>query len=1100
MARNRVPGGEEGARHAKRTPHPRARKRKAAGSPGEEVDAFSTVLTEEMKALERLLAPLLAVSSMLASRQVNLTHALLTSALAPLGVELTSKQMHQLAGLLPSTVSLTHVPGPDGEQLVALRVKTKGRAGVTNAQCAKLQQALHVLLANIASTGVPIPEAAPPHAGEGAPSAEVAGGDQAVLRGHFRQTDRESHWNVLQRLDLSPAEPLTGRVASRSARKSRGLEPPSMELQQAAAQQAEVTGPPLAPPAGALSSPVIASTLEPLAEGDRVGQAIRHIMALPLYSDQVVHCEVRPQRLAEHGHLATTLAPRTQAALESIGVAPDHLWAHQGQAIDAVRGGKHVLVSTSTASGKSLVYLVPTLEMVATNDTACAIYIFPTKALAQDQLRSVRRLLAAGVLGARADTLDGDTPMADRDDIRTSTRVVLTNPDILHVTVMPSHSRWGRLLQNLQYIVVDEVHTYHGTFGSHVACILRRLRRLAMIYGAHPQLICCSATIGNPVEHCSRLTGVPADDIVLVSRDASPRARTHFALWNPPVRAALPPSPAGQRGGPPAPSKEASRRMSSNIESAVLFAELVRLGMRTICFCSVRKIAELVLDYAKRHLRYAEPELVQRVTTYRGGLSARDRRAIEESLFDGSLLGVCATSTLELGVDIASLDAVLINGWPGSVSSLWQRAGRAGRDPCRPALIVYLGYASPIDQYYMARPGELFSKAVEHAVINPFNPQVLRAHLLCAARESPLQLSAASPDARVWTCGPEGRGQGGAQAVVKAVAALHSESKLLRVDIPQGGNVFRADALAPVASDVNVRSMEQDRYSVIAQAGGALDRAAGPSARAPRVRAADAIDEVEAWRILYELYEGAVYLNQGSKYCVVEVDRVAKVIAVRLAPELKYYTRGWTEVEVTTVGRWEERAVDDGVADPLPGLHYGPALVATSCRGYYKIHERTGVAFDEVCISMPDYQYDTFAAWIDIEADLAKRVSDAGLSFRAGVHAAAHGMVAMLPLVIGCEPAEVGVECPPSASDMSRHFPLRLLLFDKGRGGLGIAKEVYTRMAAILRATHAHLQACGCSKGCVCCTHSPFCTEYNARQDKEAAVLILEALCPPSEA
>eukprot|EP00302_Diacronema_sp_CCMP2436_P013162 CAMPEP_0179858198 /NCGR_PEP_ID=MMETSP0982-20121206/12230_1 /TAXON_ID=483367 /ORGANISM="non described non described, Strain CCMP 2436" /LENGTH=519 /DNA_ID=CAMNT_0021744917 /DNA_START=282 /DNA_END=1842 /DNA_ORIENTATION=+ len=415
---------------------------------------------------------------------------------------------------------------------------------------------------------------------------------------------------------------------------------------------------------------------------------------------------------------------------------------------------------------------------------------------------------------------------------------------------------------------------------------------------------------------------------------------------------------------------------------------------------------------------------------------------------------------------------------------------------------------NPACQFFMARPQELIARQVEAVVADPHNERVLRAHLLCAAKEEPLRFAPKGLDAQIWQDGARACGEAAERRLSETLASLEQEGALVHL----GAGVWRADTLlATPAAKIGLRAIEEERFSVLAHEsaaapspllglGGRGGCGGGRQMRGRRVqRTTDVIDEVEPFRLYHELYEGAIYLNQGSRYVVFKVDRSAKTVCVRLAPEAKYFTRAKTELEVTTVGRWPVPPPLLSENSPaLLGAHFGPAISALNCRGFSKLRERSGLAFDEMELRMPAFRYDTFATWVDISEELASAVSAHGLNYKMGVHAAAHGLVNLLPLVIGCDAAEVGVECPDTASPMSRHYPLRLLFFDRARGGLGIAAEIHRRLPELLRAACEHMRACGCEDGCVCCTHSAFCLEYNARTDKRAGLMILEALLASS--
>ncbi|MDD5704260.1 MAG: DEAD/DEAH box helicase, partial [Dehalococcoidales bacterium] len=443
---------------------------------------------------------------------------------------------------------------------------------------------------------------------------------------------------------------------------------------------------------------------------------IRHLTAQREYNHQISHIENIPPRPASFGEVERPLVKALQDCLDDNGLWP--LYSHQAEAVNYARQGKNVMVATSSASGKTMCYNIPVMEAMLTEKSSRALYLFPTKALAQDQLRSMRSQFCPDIVEADdCATFDGDTPQSERYDIKKNARILITNPDMLHIGILPNHQSWSRLLRRLRYVVVDEAHIYRGVFGSHVACILRRLRRLCQLYGARPQFICCSATIANPGEHAEKLTGLP---FTVVDNDGSPHGGKDFVFWNPPL--------TDDR-------KEARR--SANSEATFLFTELVQQEIRTLTFTRTRRLTELIYNYSRQKLSQIDHRLAARIKPYRAGYLPEDRRKIEKELFTGKLVGVVATTALEVGIDIGDLEATILTVYPGSISSTWQQAGRSGRGKQK-ALSFLIAMDNPLDQYFMRHPEDFFHKSYENALINPHNPYILRAHLSCAAWEMPL--------------------------------------------------------------------------------------------------------------------------------------------------------------------------------------------------------------------------------------------------------------------------------------------------------------------------------------------------------------------------
>ena len=453
---------------------------------------------------------------------------------------------------------------------------------------------------------------------------------------------------------------------------------------------------------------------------------VERVNSSGFYDGQIVHCEKLPPREPTHADVAGGLHPTVAAALQRVGI--ETLYTHQATAVDNVRAGRSVVIVTGTASGKTLCYTIPVLEALLADSLATMLFIYPTKALAQDQLRGLAALQDEET-GIRfmAGTYDGDTPQNLRRKIRDGGSVVLTNPDMLHQGILPQHARWNRFFTHLRYVVIDEVHAYRGVFGSHLANVIRRLRRICRHYGAQPLFICSSATIANPREHAERITG---ESMTLVDNDGSPRGPKHFILWNPPpLKTAASGAPGDWRVG--------GDRRSPIGEAVQLMTRLVQEGIQTIAFVRTRLASELIFKACRERLRGVSRRLADSVHAYRGGYLPEERREIERRLAEREILGVASTNALELGIDIGSLDACLLVGYPGTIASLWQQAGRAGRGREGSAVFL-LAQNAPMDQFLMSHAEYLFAQNPEQAVVDPDNPHIVVGHLKCAAHELPL--------------------------------------------------------------------------------------------------------------------------------------------------------------------------------------------------------------------------------------------------------------------------------------------------------------------------------------------------------------------------
>lgn len=558
------------------------------------------------------------------------------------------------------------------------------------------------------------------------------------------------------------------------------------------------------------------------------------------YRGQAVHVHEVPARQAQFGDLSEPLHPDIAVGLSRMGI--ERLYVHQVAALEAARRREHVVIVTGTASGKTLCYSLPTLEQILDEPSATALYLFPTKALAQDQLRGLLRF-AENVphLALTAGTYDGDTPRDLRRTLRDKGNVILTNPDMLHGAILPHHTGWARFLERLRFIVIDEIHSYRGIFGSHLANVLRRLKRVCSHYGGKPQFICCSATIANPVELVERLTG---EQVAVVDQDGSPRGKKYFILWNPPRL---------DTGGD---------RKSANSEAKELMVRLLQKRVQTIAFTRARVVAELLYRYVREDLQRLSPSLANAVRAYRGGYLPQDRREIERMLFSGELLGVTSTNALELGIDIGGLDACLIVGFPGSVAGTWQQAGRAGRGSSE-SVVFLIGHNSPIDQYLMNHPRYFFDQPSEHAVIDPNNPHIVLGHLRAAAFELPIRVR-------------EEREFGEFAPALIEILAEDRQLALMGSRWHWTGRGYPAD-------DVNLRNIAENTYTIIDETEG--------------TRVIGSTDESSAF---FQLHPEAVYIHEGESYAVRELDLDQKVARVKRA-ELDYYTQAISDRRVLIV-------------------------------------------------------------------------------------------------------------------------------------------------------------------------------------------------------
>ena len=749
---------------------------------------------------------------------------------------------------------------------------------------------------------------------------------------------------------------------------------------------------------------------------------------------RLVHLEVLPARSARFAELATPLPPDLAERLPI-----DRFWTHQAQAIDLARAGRSVAIATGTASGKSLCYQVPIAEAVgAPVRPSSSLLVFPTKALAQDQLRALTALETPRLVAA---TYDGDSGPEERTWVRANANVVLTNPEMLHHGILPHHARWATFLMRLDYVVIDELHVLRGVFGTHVAHLLRRLRRLCAIYGSDPTFIFSSATIGEPGRLASDLCGL---DVVEVTDDGSPRGCRRFVLWNPTATSSpLQPVPAID------PIGGTGKAPSANRETAALMAELIVRGSRTITFCRSRKGTELIAAEVRRRL---PPHLAELVRPYRGGYLTAERREIETELFGGQLRGVVATTALELGIDVGGLDACVLNGFPGTIASMWQQAGRAGREAQDSTVILVAG-DDQLDQWYMAHPDQVFCRSPEPAVINPANPYVLHAHLACAAHEQPL----GHIDERWWP-----------GLLDDGVRALVLDDRLKVRDRRRGSAHWPLAVWAGrgwPTHGVGLRSGSGDEVR-IARADGTL------------------IGTVDRGRACRIVHPGAVYLHQGQSYRVTELDLDDGAAIVEPADGGEW-TQPRSETLVTILGTEATRPVGHSQ------LALGTVQVVSRVVGYQRFDTFSGELLGTEELFLPPGQLTTRAFWYVLEWDLLAEAGIGPGAVPGTLHAIEHAAIGLLPLFTICDRWDVGGLSTPLQPETG--LPT-IVIYDGYPGGAGIAELGYASADRHLAATLEVVTACRCSDGCPSCVQSPKCGNGNEPLDKAGAIAALQAL------
>ena len=719
------------------------------------------------------------------------------------------------------------------------------------------------------------------------------------------------------------------------------------------------------------------------------------------YAGQVVHVKSTPARPARFADPAAPLPEALAAGLTATGIK--RLYVHQARALDLARQGKDFVVVTGTASGKTMCYNLPVLERLLADPKAKALYLFPTKALAQDQLGTLKRWAGAGPQLAdvlRPATYDGDTPRHNRRRIRTEANVILSNPDMLHVGVLPYHPRWASFFQDLRYVVVDELHQYRGIFGSNVSMVMRRLARVCAHYGSRPQFICASATIANPGELAEAVTGRPCET---VDTDGSPRGPRLFVLWNPP--------PFGA---------DSLARKSASMEATDLLVRLVERGVQTIVFTKARVVAELIYRYARERLERTNKALADKVRAYRGGYLPEERRAIEQALFTGKLLGIASTNALELGIDVGTLDASILVGFPGTIASTWQQAGRAGRGR-EQALTVLVAYNDPIDQYLMHHPEYFFGRPVEQGVVDPQNPYILASHLGCAAAELPL----APEDASLF----------GARAP-EVADILAAGGDLARIE----DRYYWSRPEAP-AQKTDLRTISNDTFSIVRTDGAKRD----------------VIGQVDSISAPELVYPGAIYLHEGESYQVRQLDFEGKVAYVERA-ETDYYTQP-VLADKCRIRQERERKAARGLT-----ACFGDLTVTWTTVAFKKIKFYTNENIGQTALDLPAQTLETTGLWMMVDPAVLEELRELGLKAVEGLVGLRNLALVCLPMLAMCDRRDLSGIVESANTGQPTAF-----LYDRFLGGLGFAEKGYELVDELLAMCRRLIADCACESGCPSC-------------------------------
>jgi len=735
---------------------------------------------------------------------------------------------------------------------------------------------------------------------------------------------------------------------------------------------------------------------------DRIQRAIENVKVKDWYRDQIEHIEELPEKEPKHGE--ADLTEEMETFLDERNI---ELYTHQAKAVNHVKNGENIVITTPTASGKTLAFNIPVLEKLRKDEEATALYIYPTKALSNDQLETLRAMETGLDTTVNPAVYDGDTARDRKRKIRKTSRLIITNPYGLH-HYLPWHSKWKRFFENLEFVVLDEVHNYRGVFGSNVAMVVRRLKRILDHYGADPQFILSSATIANPDELSTNLTG---ENFEIVSQDGSGSGKKYFVFWNP--------------------LKYPDN--SIHVQTSNLLTHMVEENLQTLAFTVSRRMAELVSKWSD------ENSSNHTIKAYRAGYLPEERREIEKGLRTGEVDGAVSTNALELGVDIGGLDTVLISGYPGTIVSTWQQAGRAGRGEEESSAFL-LAFENPLDQYFMKHPEKFFGKSPEHAIIDLENPNIAMGHLTCAAAELPLN-----------------EDEDLAESYPEELDSLEKQGVLHKTP---AGYVYAGEA-RPVET-VQLDNISQETIKVLHEG-----------------EVLETMDSEQAYR---EAHENAVLLHQGETYVVKELDLEKNVAHVE-KEDVDYYTEAISQTDIQVLDTQADKE-KNGIL-----VKFGDVVVSEHYLKYKLMKYDQVVGLNT--LDLPPINFETEATWIEIPSEISDEVEERDLDLEGGIHAVEHALIAMTPFHAMCDRWDIG-------GVSSTHHPdteqAAVFLYDAYEGGIGIARKSFDLIKELLKTTHELVKDCDCEEGCPSCIHSPKCGNGNDPLDKEAAIHILSEL------
>ncbi|AKP76414.1 ATP-dependent helicase [Priestia megaterium Q3] len=736
----------------------------------------------------------------------------------------------------------------------------------------------------------------------------------------------------------------------------------------------------------------------------------------PSYQQNIVHWHTIEEKEAKTAPFPASLHTKLREALEKRGIGS--LYTHQKTAFDLAAAKKNVVAVTPTASGKTLCYNLPVLQSIMENDQARALYLFPTKALAQDQKSELNEIIEEMEVPINSYTYDGDTPANIRQKVRKAGHIVITNPDMLHSAILPHHTKWVSLFENLKYIVIDELHTYRGVFGSHVANVIRRLKRICRYYGSDPIFICTSATIANPKELAEHLTGA---HVMLVDNNGAPSGRKHFIFYNPPIV-----------------NKPLNIRRSATLEVRNIAGEFLKNKIQTIVFARSRVRVEIILTYlqelVKNQLQHKS------IQGYRGGYLPKQRREIERGLREGSIYGVVSTNALELGVDIGQLQVCVMTGYPGTVASAWQQAGRAGRRHGE-AVIVMVASSSPLDQYMIQHPDYFFSRNPETARINPDNLVILVDHLKCASYELPFK-----------------KGETFDGVEIEDVLEFLQEERVIHFS---GDKWYWMNDSFP-AHNISLRSASQENVVIIDQSD---------------VANVKVIGEMDRFSAMTLLHDEAIYLHQGIQYQVEYLDWDEKKAYVREV-DVDYFTDANLAVNLKVLEADKERL------EGTYSISYGDVMVSAMATIFKKIKFETHENIGSGPISLPEEELHTNAVWLSFEKE---QFHESEERLEQALISVANAIQSIAPLMVMCDPSDLHVV--PQIKAVHNEQPT-IFLYDRYPGGIGLSDKVYEQMNDVLSQTNQLIVNCSCEGGCPSCIGM----EAQGEHAKSDALVLLQQL------